>query len=291
MYSAVPVSYSFSTAGGGGSDMEAADIDNDLDIDLVTTGSGSTGTILINDGSGVFMQTAFDHGYQSRDVEIGDINKDGYLDLVFANSNFSSQGFLVLFGDGSGSYINDPLNSTNIFTGYPMFSLELRDMSGNGFLDYVGGTDGIYTDLAMVVRSDTGTIEQLSTTSWSSHHIIRVADVNNDLSYDVLVEGGLFVDLAANPPIADREIMVYEQTNPHQCGDANSHEILNVADALYMLEMLFPSSTPYPQITSDALLDVNNDGKFNLADVTSSLIYLFPPSPGANDDMLQCTLP
>ena len=69
-------------------------------------------------------------------------------------------------------------------------------------------------------------------------------------------------------------------------GDTNNDDLFNIADAIYLLGILFPGpSGPNPLFCADAA-DANDDGNVNIADAIFSLQALFtpgapqPPSPG-----------
>lgn len=63
-------------------------------------------------------------------------------------------------------------------------------------------------------------------------------------------------------------------------GDSNADGSVNIADAIYILSVLFPSGTP-PVVACDSALDANDDGGLNIADAISLLGVLFPSSSPA----------
>lgn len=104
----------------------------------------------------------------------------------------------------------------------------------------------------------------------------------------------------------------YPNANPAECtvtittaeqdfkrGDANGDSGINIADAITMLNVLFPTSTNMTVIECTDSADVNDDGDTNIADPIALLAYLFgsgsaPPSPFAScgtdstSDSLDC---
>jgi len=122
------------------------DIDNDGDLDLIVTGSGGSSDRLdkyINDGAGSFsVLTNFGTGVWYSSIALGDINNDGYLDLIVTGKDFNVNPRLD-------KYIN---NGTGNFTKYTNWgtevywsSIALGDINNDGDLDLI--VSGIKTNL------------------------------------------------------------------------------------------------------------------------------------------------
>ena len=99
------------------------DIDNDGDLDAIA------GEVFKNDGTGVFTSTgqAFFSATWNSEIEAGDLDGDGDMDLIAANTGN------IYLNDGTGIFT---LNST-IPKSLFMIMLELADLDGDGDLDLI----------------------------------------------------------------------------------------------------------------------------------------------------------
>ena len=106
------------------------DVDNDGDLDITTREN-----LLINDGSGYFVLSDQnlhlgplpDYGTYGR--EFGDLNNDGYLDLVMCGTRF---GCYVLLNDGSGNF-----NWTGEWLQKDSGNVAIGDINQDGYNDIV----------------------------------------------------------------------------------------------------------------------------------------------------------
>ncbi len=148
---AAPVAYSISQPLA----VIAADVNGDGRPDLITlAGNGNAVTVQLNNKNGGFgpVHGFFVHGTGSASaVAVGDVNRDGKPDVVFAFTNYSSDVFVsgtyvggvgVLLGDGKGGFTYAPTSA--IFQGTPPISaLALADVYGDGKMDLLAvSTDG-----------------------------------------------------------------------------------------------------------------------------------------------------
>ncbi|HXM44018.1 MAG TPA: FG-GAP-like repeat-containing protein [Bryobacteraceae bacterium] len=114
-----------------------------LDL-VVTNGNDSTVSVLLGNGDGTFQPQvaysttgAYPAGNYPQWVAIADVNKDGYLDLVTADSG---QGISVLLGKGNGKFkapvfYSDVLNNSGV--GLGANGVAIADLNGDGNLDVV----------------------------------------------------------------------------------------------------------------------------------------------------------
>ena len=111
------------------------DINNDNHLDIVE-GNVGTNKLYLNNGSGVFASgTAIGSDSDvTYSVALGDVDGDGYMDLVAATG--SSQRNKLYLNDGSGGFASGTGIGSDIgFTN----SVALGDVSGDGYLDLVVG--------------------------------------------------------------------------------------------------------------------------------------------------------
>ena len=118
------------------------DVDGDGDIDLVVTNRKTNNvSVLLGNGDGTFgTATLYDTGVKKSGkfptgVKLGDMNGDGNLDIVTANSNVGKNGsFSILTGDGAGGFGTANVTSTK---GRRPRDLVLIDVDGDTNLDVV----------------------------------------------------------------------------------------------------------------------------------------------------------
>jgi hypothetical protein len=141
----------YSSGGNGARSVAVADLNGDGKPDLVVancadevcfSGNGTIG-VLLGNGDGTFQPAAsYDSGgINASSVAIGDVNGDGKLDLLVANTNSCTVGEMIGNGDGTFQPVAtfdgcglDPL-------GGPA-SVTLADVDGDGKLDLLLGSDG-----------------------------------------------------------------------------------------------------------------------------------------------------
>ena len=116
-------------------------------------------------------------------VATADINGDGHMDIIAANSTSDTQGGIqVWLGDGKGTW---PLESGPTVTGTFM-DVALADFDQDGFLDLAGSGWGSYGALKIWFGDGTGGWSSTLPLSTGSFYGLSVGDVNADGNMDIL---------------------------------------------------------------------------------------------------------
>jgi hypothetical protein len=167
----------------------AADVNSDGKMDLITGNAGAspnligTLTVLTNSDGGNFGSNAtLNVGIGPRSVVAADINGDGKVDLISANSGdgILPDSLSVLTNDGGGGFL---LASTNAAT-FPQ-SVTTGDVNGDGKPDLICTHNG--SALVVLTNNTGGKFEPASTNSVGNDpRSIAAADVNGDGKLDLI---------------------------------------------------------------------------------------------------------
>jgi hypothetical protein len=159
-------------------DIAIADLDRDGDLDLVTAaGIGAPSrAFLYSDGT--FTSTSLGLAdVDSRAVAVGDVNGDGFVDLVFASSGMST----VLLNTGSGA---------TFAAGPSVGPHDARDVL---LVDLLGGSlpelvlaDGAVNGNAAVYRNTRGTFTHAATLATGPTSAVATGDFNADNRADLV---------------------------------------------------------------------------------------------------------
>jgi PKD repeat protein len=181
---------------GGNTELELADINNDGNLDIICVGdhgspyvnSGQHGIMVwLGDGEGTWSVNQVGHfGYGG--IEAGDLNLDGYLDVVWGiHHDWGDPGFgdtLIgaALGDGTGS--NWVGWATGLGTGgedWGMFETDLADFDCNGLLDIISQSFGCCNGYHQYENNGDGTWTHVwSLTGGNTFNNLETADINSD---------------------------------------------------------------------------------------------------------------
>ncbi len=203
---------SFSVAqqwGPAGRTIDIGDFNNDGRLDVARTGSASGNGLVIElgNGDGTFKASITTPSFANsgQNMRTGDLNGDGFLDVVAA-SYAGSQDIRVMLGNGTG-YFKAAIN----YTGSSQNAIDLRDLNGDGRLDIVQGTA---TGVNIFFGNGDGTAlaPVSSTLSGSFATSILFVDLNGDGALDVAGgAGAAFGTALSNTIIAQAPIDISTQ--------------------------------------------------------------------------------
>jgi len=162
--------------------------DGRLDIIAANYNSDNVSVLLGTGGSAITAtfspQQTFATGASPRSVAMGDVNKDGKLDLITANYNSSTAS--VLLGDGSGTFQTKVDFTTG---GYPKF-VTLGDVNSDGKLDLITANDYDPT-VSVLLGNGNGTFQtKVDFTTASEPESVTLGDVNGDGILDIISANG-----------------------------------------------------------------------------------------------------
>ena len=156
-------------------DTAMADFNGDGLPDIACSNRGSLSTVLLNLGSGRFSDPIAVSSAGLESVFTGDVNIDGWQDIVFSN------GRLVL-GKGDGTF--QP--STVVPSATSMNTAVVADTNLDGFPDLLGVGSNSFT---ITLGNGDGTFKDAISYTSSSRHLAS-ADLNGDLIPDVITADG-----------------------------------------------------------------------------------------------------
>ena len=173
---------SFPFSIGGLSNIELADLNNDAMLDVALVG-GNHLIVFLNSGDGSLLNgISFSiDGADADSIAIGDLDKDGDLDVVTAN--FGTSDVSILFNDSNGNFATQ--ETIKIKRG--VFFLDLADFDEDGGLDLVVANSNDHS-VTVLFNNGSGTFTNptaFDLGATGSVPTVAVGDFNSDGHFDI----------------------------------------------------------------------------------------------------------
>jgi FG-GAP-like repeat len=203
--------------------VESADFNNDGFADLaVTSETDSSVTIFLGNGKGGFSQSkasSFPAGSIPNDISVFDFNKDGNIDLAFANHE--RKYLTVLLGNGKGDFLPAPKSPFSVHGIPHTHGIATGDFNKDGRPDLV--TDSWGNDQVEVLFGDSLNLFEGPTHFFKvgrhPYQRLRAADVNGDGITDIVTTNSESNDVTVL--LSDGKGGFTEAPgSPFACGDA-----------------------------------------------------------------------
>jgi hypothetical protein len=287
------------------------DYDNDGDMDLYFANQYTGNKLLRNDGGGTFVDVTsgpLADGGNGKGAAWGDYDNDGDLDLFLAKGDGATLAENKLMrNDGGGIFVDvtsGPLTKLGLWSGSALgdcdndgdLDLYVANLQGPNslFLNQKGSTNHwLHANLVGVVSNKSAIGARVSAYSSSLSQIREISGGSGYMSQNSLTaEFGLgsltlvdsliirwpsgTVQKLSSLPV-DTLLTITESAFIR--GDANGDGLINLGDAIYILNYLFKGGpAPDPLEAGNA----NCDGAVDLGDAIYILNYLFKggPPPG-----------
>jgi Leucine-rich repeat (LRR) protein len=166
------------------------DADNDGDLDIAVCGGGSV-SVLLNDGMGVFTtMPTFPQspiaGASFNDVQWGDADGNGSLDLALANTN--GNGVVIGLNNFNAPVTKFIFSPTYATSGAPA-TVSFSDIDADGDMDVLAANNSGMVGLAVLQNSGTGVFTLMGAPNPTSMgaHGVTTGDLDGDGDNDAIV--------------------------------------------------------------------------------------------------------
>ncbi len=175
---------------GNSMDAQSADLDGDGDLDLVIAIEFGANRLLINDGSGAYQDLSAGRlparNFDTEDVAVADLNRNGFRDLFFANSENQTNEYYL--NEGSASFFDATANRIPV-TGISN-AVEIADVNGDQNPDILIGNNG---QNFLLINNGNGFFSDQT-----GQRLPQRLDITQDLAFADLNGNGLLDIVVAN---------------------------------------------------------------------------------------------
>lgn len=167
-------------------DIHAGDFNNDGNIDYVVGHRNqNTLSISLGNGDGTFSLGATlysDHADDSRELAVGDVNNDGYDDILATSSDVPY--VFINLSNGDGSFASATTYSVGLVGNNG--DIQVGDLDGDGNLDFVVGDDTGIQHHYLGDGTGTFSFSQTLSSTLTTAKKMAISDVNGDGILDIL---------------------------------------------------------------------------------------------------------
>ncbi|OUJ70032.1 FG-GAP-like repeat-containing protein [Hymenobacter crusticola] len=213
------------------------DVDGDADLDLLVGASIGVGTVnvLLNDGTGRFLED-YAQSITVRnptELNLGDIDNDGDLDLLTVYTSGSAVN--VALNNGNGRFASPQ----SIGVGSSPYLLALGDVDGDNDLDFIT-TSSTTNALSLRLNNGSGAFSNGSAfTQTNNPTALRLGDIDGDSDLDLLLAygnssvGAVSVRLnnGTGSFSGNQEVVVGNQPTAIALGDVDGNGTLDLVTA------------------------------------------------------------
>ena len=175
------------------SDVDIADIDNDGDWDVIVATSSGSNHIYKTNSTGelelVWWPDPNEVEHQSVAVSSGDLNNDGYIDLIFASSTRWGQNHIYLnTGEGPNSINPFPQEPSFTITSHDSTDVSIADLNGDGWNDIMFSEWSFPNSIYFYNGTVDGNLKYYKRTigGWSFTTSVDVGDIDADGDLDIV---------------------------------------------------------------------------------------------------------
>ncbi|MDE0960060.1 MAG: FG-GAP-like repeat-containing protein [Planctomycetota bacterium] len=246
-----------------------ADVDDDGDLDLITAGADLT--VHLNDGTAGFIVSQVSAlPYEVAELDVAELIDDPNpgitaVDIICLTDGGEGLGFLLGVGGGFFSVPTEGY-AAELSNAKDMTLVEL-DGQGPPELVFISQDStshlGVLKGYGLDGLPFEEGIQQVETSQ--DPQCLKLLDINQDGILDAIV---------ASSALNLLEVFLGQPASPDFTrGDVNDDLVINLADAILILEVLFQSNDNLPACSDR--LDCNDDGSIDLSDPITELNYLF----------------